>query len=165
MIQQRMANSNTDVLSYPPPPYEPPFVDARARTRLEIGLHNAFDDEPVEDGETHAAQDIIREALQSPRQSEVLAWLRSFALDVEHPVFAAYTLRCLGREAKIGTPEWRADLVRDALALTDIEIRDAAAQTAESWGGPEIRDVLQFHSEAVPWLRAYIDDILEDFVT
>ena len=163
-----MANSNPsalpDVLRYRPHTHEPPRIDRIARAKLEVRLHNAFDDEPVEDGEIHAAEDIIRKALQSPRQGKVLTWLRSFALDMEHPVFAAYTLRCLGREPKIGTPSWRADLVRAALAITDIEIRDAAAQAAESWGGPEICEVLQLHSETVPWLRAYIDDILEDFV-
>ncbi len=163
-----MANSNPsalpDVLSYRPHAYEPPRIDRMARAKLAVRLHNAFDGEPVADGEVHAAEDIIRKALQSPQQAKMLTWLRSFALDIEQPIFAAYTLRCLGREPKIGTPNWRADLVRAALAVTDIEIRDAAAQAAESWGGPKIREVLQLHSETVPWLRAYIDDILEDFV-
>lgn len=163
-----MADSNPsalpDVLGYRPHTYEPLRIDSITRAKLEVRLYNAFDNEPVEDGEIHPAEDIIRDSLQSPRQGQVLTWLRSFALDMEHPVFAAYTLRCLGRKPKIGTPSWRADLVRAALAITDIEIRDAAAQAAESLGGPEIREVLQLHSETVPWLRAYINDILEDFV-
>ena len=136
-----------------------------ARARLEMRLRNAFDDEPVEDGKIHAAEDIIREALQSPRQAETLTWLRSFALDLENPVFAAYALRCLGRQNRPGAPAWRADLVRDALAAADIEVRNAAIEAAASWGGSEIRDVLRLHSEPAPWLRAYMDDILEDFAT
>ena len=41
-------------------------------------------------------------------------------------------------------------------------MRDAAVQAAESWGDLGMREVLSSHTEAVPWLRAYIEDVVED---
>ena len=108
----------------------------------------------------HPAEKIIGEALQAREDLPVLDWFTAFSLDVAHPGFAASVLRCLGRQTLPGTARWRVGLVREGLSIDNIEIRDAAAQTAESWGG--MRGVLEAHSEFAPWLRRYIRDIIDD---
>ena len=133
------------------------------RARLLYPLRAAFEAEPVEDGMDHPAEEIIREALHCTEdQRGVLEWLRTFSLDAERPNFAASVLRCLGRQARPGTDSWRTALVRSALIMDDAEIRDAAVQAAESWGGQDMRNVLEAHNEPLDWLRNYVRDVIED---
>ena len=108
----------------------------------------------------HPAEKIIGEALQSGDDFPVLEWFEAFSLDAARPGFAASVLRCLGRQPRLGTASWRTDLVRKGLAIDNLEIRDAAAQTAETWGG--MRAILEAHFEPVPWLRDYIRDVVDD---
>ena len=110
----------------------------------------------------HKAEDIIGQTLQSEEDARILEWLRAFSLDDTQPVFAASVLRCLGRQEDLGISSWRSELVRDALALDDVEIRDAAVQAAELWGDKGILPVLKSHSEPEIWLRDYICDIIND---
>ena len=132
------------------------------RTRLLYTLRAVFEAEPLEDGIDHPAEDVIREALHSTEDQCVLEWLRTFSLDEAHPNLAASVFRCLGRQARPGTDSWRTVLVRSALKMDDPEIRDAAVQAAESWGGQNIRNELILHYEPLPWLRSYVRDVIED---
>ena len=138
------------------------FVENREQERLAIRLRAAFETEPFEDGMDHPADQIIENALRSTRDQRILDRFGAFCLDAKRPSFASSVLRCLGRQTHIGTAAWRAGLVRDALAMDDIEIRDAAVQAAESWGGPEMVDVLMSHYEPEPWLRECIPEIIDD---
>ena len=133
----------------------------REYERLENRLRIAFEAEPLEDGIDHPAERIIDDALRSVHGRPVLAWFRALSVDVERPGLAASVLRCLGRR-RPGTSAWRVEIVRSALAADDVEMRDAAVQAAESWGDLGMREVLSSHTEAVPWLRAYIEDVVED---
>lgn len=138
---------------------------AKALSRFEARLHSAFDHEPIEDGETHEAEEDIREALQSAYRTEILEWLRSVVVerDDSHPLFSASILRCLSRESELaGTVDWRTALVRDALRLSDVQLRDAAVQAAENWGDLAMIEVLQEYSEDVQWLDAYRKDVIAD---
>lgn len=139
-----------------------PPTDSAAQAQLERQLQNAFEHEPLEDGIRHAAEDIIRGALQSPHRQDVLEWLEAFALHKEDPVFAASTLRCLARVRSLGVPAWRAKLVQAGLMMDNIEMRDAAIQAAETWGDKEILGVLQAHAESSSWLRSYVEDVISD---
>lgn len=132
------------------------------QARLANKLYAAFEAEPLEDGMHHKAEYIIGQALQSGEDQRILERLRAFSLDDTQPVFAASVLRCLGRQEHLGTSSWRSELVRDALALDDVEIRDAAVQAAELWGDREILPVLKSHSEPELWLRDYISDVIND---
>lgn len=134
----------------------------RKQVRLANKLHATFKTEPLEDGMYHKAEDIIEQALQSRKDHRILEWLRDFSLDTAQPVFAASVLRCLGRQEYPRTRSWRSELVRDALALDDVEIRDAAVQAAELWGDSDIVPVLKSHSEPESWLRDYISDVIDD---
>ena len=136
-------------------------VEGAEKERLEFGLKAAFDAEPLEDGVNHPAEQIIGEALRSVDRSHILACLEALSVDAEHPGFSASVLRCLSR-LQPGTSAWRAEVVRAALNADDVEMRDAAVQAAESWGGTEIRDVLRRHVEAISWLRVCIEDVVDD---
>ena len=134
----------------------------RGRRQLSDRLHAAFVAEPLEDGMTHPAEHIIAETLGSEDQDDVLEWLGTLCLGSTGPTFAASVFLCVARQSEIGTSNWRAKLVRNGLEVNDVEIRDAAAQAAELWGDPAVRDVLTAHSEAVPWLRDYIRSVVDD---
>ena len=138
------------------------LVEDQERERLANRLWMAFAADPLEDGMSHPVEEIIGEALRSTEDNPVLDWFRTFSLDAERPGFAASVLRCLGRQTLPGTDSWRTELVRDGLAVDDVEIRDAAVQAAESWGDRSLVDVMKAHSEAEPWLREYIENVISD---
>ncbi len=138
------------------------LVEDQERERISNRLWTAFAADPLEDGMSHPAEQIIGEALRSMEDKPILDWFRTFSLDAERPSFAASVLRCLGRQMSIGTDLWRAELVKAGLAMNDVEIRDAAVQAAESWGDRNLADVMKAHSEAEPWLREYIEDVISD---
>lgn len=138
-------------------------IPSKDHDRLFYTLRASFEVKPIEDGMEHPAEEIITNAIRDLDSERVFEWFRSFALDVEHPNFAASVIRCLGRLHSPGTIYWRVDLVRSALVVEDAEIRDAAVQAAEHWGGADIRNVLKEHEEPLPWLRDYVRDVIEDF--
>ena len=138
------------------------LVEDRERERLANRLWTAFATDPIEDGMSHPAEEIIGEALRSTEDKPVLDWFRTFSLDAERPNFAASVLRCLGRQMSLGTGLWRTELVKAGLAMDDVEIRDAAVQAAESWGDRSLADVMKAHRETEPWLREYIEDVIGD---
>lgn len=130
------------------------------RERLERALRNAFDADPVEDGVSHPAEQIAAAAVGD---SSALDWLSRLVLDAESPTFAASTLRCLGRLSDVGTAAWRVSLVRGALSEEDVQVRDAALQAAESWGGVDMQRALaeRLQFERVDWLRDAMQDVVE----
>ena len=130
--------------------------------QLAAKLKSAFEAEPLEDGMAHPAEKIIETMLQSIEDIRVFDGLIEFSLDAAHPNFAASILRCLGRQVCPGTESWRTNLVSSALEMDDAEIRDAAIQAAEFWGGKDIRNALEAHKEPLPWLRDYVSDVVED---
>lgn len=132
------------------------------RKHLAAKLQASFEENPVEDGMEHAAEEIIANAFAAAKGAHVLSWFREFCADASQPSFAASVLRCLGRCEGIGTVSWRVRLVRDGLASANVEIRDASVQAAESWGDSEMVKVLRAHDEPEPWLRQYALDVIED---
>ncbi len=134
--------------------------ERREKNRLILKLEISLDSERVEDGITHPAEKIVDDALNSPKKRVVYTWLSELAVDVECPDMAASVLRCLGRR-KSEPLAWRVEVVKAALAVADVEIRDAAVQASEFWGEWELCNVLERHSEVVPWLRNYIEDVIK----
>jgi hypothetical protein len=127
-------------------------------------LYASFEAEPLEDGIDHPAENIIGDAIRSTGSGRVFDWLYRACFDSEYPTFSASVLRCLGRQMSPGTKSWRAKLVQKALTMDDVEIRDAALQAAELWGGLGMRDILQIRLQTEPlqWLRDYMQDVIED---
>ena len=142
-------------------PSAPAEEESPERDRLEAKLFAAFDGDPLEDGIEHPAERIIAAALHNQESSTIQNTLRSFSLDKEKPAFAASVLRCLGRQTTPGTSSWRVNLMRDALTIEDIQIRDAAVQAAELWGDNALSETLESHIETEPWLRDYIVEVVE----
>ncbi len=138
------------------------FINEKERAQLENRLLTTFEAEPVEDGIDHPADNIIRDLLETGENQNILDMLQAFSLNESYSSFAASVLRCLGRQPHLGTVAWRTTLVRDALSINDVEIRDAAIQVAELWADREMRPVLEQHTESEPWLRDYISDVLTD---
>lgn len=132
------------------------------KTRLRNALCAAFEAEPFEAGIAHRAEQIIGKALLSIRS---LSWLREFCTDKGNPSFAASVLCCLGRHSRPGTTQWRTGLIGAALAIDDVEIRDAAVQAVESWGGEDLLEILKSHQEPESWMRDYIQAVIEDLGT
>ena len=145
--------------SVPMPEYLPKDQE---RIRFVDRLYTAFASDPIEDGITHPTESIISDALRLDDNNTVLGWLRDSCLDTATPGFSASIFRCLGRIDNFGTNLWRNNLVRDGLARDAIEIRDAAVQTAELWGGLGLQMILESHSEPQMWLREYIRDVIDD---
>ena len=134
----------------------------RQHQQLEAKLWNAFEAEPLEDGESHLSETIIEDSLQGTRIVDTLESVRLLSLDDSRPDFAASVLRSLGRLAYPGTNVWRTRLVRDGLHSKQVPIRDAAVQAAEQWGDADMCEVLKAHVEPVSWLRDYVQDVIDD---
>ena len=137
---------------------------APEHVQLERQLWTAFDAEPLEDGVTHPAEQIIEGFVRNARDAPDR--LAELALDDASPAFAASVLRCLSRVAGVGSANWRANLVRDALGSRETQMRDAALQAAEEWGDPSLRPILRSHvsREPVTWLRVAAQDVIEEMV-
>ncbi len=139
------------------------FIDPElsGKKRFISDLSTAFENDPVEDGIVHPAEKIIDEVLCSVSLQRSYQWLSELSLDVEHRDMAASVLRCLSRRDMEPTA-WCVKLIKSALKINDLEIRDAAVQAAESWGKKEFCSVLEKHSEDVQWLEDYIHDVVYD---
>ena len=135
------------------------------RECLATSLWASFETEPVEDGMDHPAETIIVDAYRSADGQQALGWLKSFCNNSSQPSFAASVLRCIGRIDDLGTIPWRVGVIREGLAIDDIEIRDAAVQAAELWAETAMIDVLRSHSEPEPWLRQYILGVADDLTS
>ena len=147
--------ASTAVIERPPPA-------GQIRDRLDMMLGAAFDAEPVEDGVAHPAERILERALHTGDQSTAHGIVAALCVDTARPGFSAASLRCLGRLTLPGSSAWRSSVISEALAHSDVELRDAAVQAVESWGDPNLLDVLRAHREAVPWLADYIREVTED---
>ena len=135
------------------------------KSQLLAKLSAAFQAEVLEDGVTHPAEGTIGKAVQSAQSERVLQWLREFCLDAKRPSFGASILRCLGRLESPGTASWREELVRAALAMENVEIRDAAVQAVELWGDGQTAMILIAHRDPVPWLHKYLQDVIEELAS
>lgn len=125
-------------------------------------LMSDFVSAPVEAGMEHAAEHTLCKALSTDSDEDILDWIAEFCTDVERPSLSASILLCLANLPKPGTTEWRVNLVRNALGTGHIEIKDAAVQTVELWGDHDLAKVLASHQEVVPWLRDYIEGVIDD---
>lgn len=146
----------TVIVVTPDSPIELPSVDDRLLHRLEM----SFRESPVEDGQTHPAEALLRQE-----------WVRNpFGLErfvdrllrdgPEEPL--ASTLRCLGRLPRPANEQWLERTVTKALVHRSVVVRDAIVQAVEEWGGRRCLRVLEGHKEKKPWLRTYIVQVIED---
>lgn len=109
-----------------------------------------LEDEPIEDGVTHRAEDLLAAHLANHRESGLIEAVQGAA----RSACAAAMLRLLGRSMSLSAP-LREQIVRWGLRSTSVEIRDAAIQAVENWEDARLAKLLEAHDERVPWLRAY----------
>lgn len=129
---------------------------------LENRLLAAFDADPIEDGFTHGAEDILRAALVATKPECILWWIRKISTDRCAPAFLSSVLRCLGRIQRPGEPRWRAEIVACSINHIDAEVRDAAVQLIEHWGDEQLIHILQRHEDPEPWIARYAHQVLKD---
>ena len=106
-------------------------ADKAQRGRLARRLSLAFDTEPIEDGWTHPAEDIIADALSNPRAA---AWLTEFCVGPTRTDDGASVMRnvCASTRSSQGPPLANTTAcVRRWLPMTS-NCRDAAVQAAEA---------------------------------
>ena len=132
------------------------------KTLLFNELQADFTAEPVEDGMDHEAENTLARVLSDDTRNNVLDWLLEFCTDSEQPTFASSVLRCLANLDHPGSEAWRIRLIKTALGEDDVEIREAAIQTVEHWGESVLVEVLKAHHDEDPWLRRYVQGVIED---
>lgn len=128
--------------------------------KLERELALAFNVEPIEDGFTHSAEAILRDAIKTNHEG-TLTWLINVMSRPSNTCFVASALKSLGRLEVPFSDQSRARIIREALQHEDIEVRDAAVQAVELWDGAECVAALRWHTETVPWLRQYLDEVIK----
>lgn len=114
-----------------------------------------LDEQPVEAGMTHPAEDLLREAVAVDPivVSHCMSQLRGNSL--------ADFVRILSRvEAVPGGV--RDDLVSTALNSDIVAVRQAGVEAVENWEDPALLEILRSHSDAVSWLQEYADEVLDD---
>ena len=130
---------------------------AASQARSLAALFAAIDEEPVEDGLVHRSE------------AAVAAHIREFGASglVEHVCGAsegsrpASLLRLLSRVSRLDA-EQRSTIVRRGLASTNVELRDAAVQAAETWEDAALAELLRHHREPVAWLSEYAKHVASD---
>ncbi|MCY4308917.1 MAG: hypothetical protein OXC57_11700 [Rhodobacteraceae bacterium] len=130
-------------------------------SNLELRLANAFEEIPLEEGFFHPAEQILDEAINSSHKEEVLDWLLQTITNKKDSFFSLSVLRSLAH-LRPATPERRVEIISIALSSKDIETRDVAAQLAESWDDMEVKDILKKHTEPIPWLQSYINEVIDN---
>ena len=158
-------NLNTSRQKTMNPNSRPPSANPSARTTLHHHLLADFGNEPVEDGMDHEAERTLGGAFGPDSQhdpQDLMDQLLELCTDVSQPTFASSVLRCLSRLDLPGTPEWRQQVVANALRTNDVEIRDAAIQAVEHWQEQPLVNVLKEHHEPLTWLRDYLEGVVSD---
>jgi len=130
------------------------------RAMLELEIYSALDASPVEDGQCHGTEDILRRVLVDLTDAPI--WLQSLIFERSTPSTAASLIKCLGRLEPPVSLAWRANIIRNALAHSDIEVRDTAVQAVENWKDKELLVALKKHDEKEGWLRDYINRVIRD---
>ncbi len=124
----------------------------------------SFEWEPIEDGYSHPAEQIIEDALKRYK-SGAINWIQAvYHGHTGRPAIAANILRCIGRlDCNLIEP-WGIEMATKGLSNPDVEIRDAAICAFEIWGGAESVATLKDHlkAETVPWLKDYIRWVIRD---
>jgi hypothetical protein len=150
-------------------PFDEERAAALASVRLEEAfsrrLAQAFDLEPLEDGYSHPAEQIIADALQA-FGATAFTWLAfAYFEQYDHnPSVAAGLIRCLGRLSHDSAVPWARFLALSGLYHGDVEVREAAVRAFEMWGGQQAIEALtaRVSVEPTPWLADYARQVIAD---
>jgi hypothetical protein len=137
----------------------------KTRLRFEQHLYTSFENEPIEDGVSHPAEQIIQENLEKyPTLAPV--WLEDiFNRNLKiNSTISEGILRCIGRLNFERTADWKINLVKIGLESALVGIRESALRALERWGGEKATELIRLHilHETNKWLKNYANAILSD---
>ena len=140
------------------------FDEKTAKEEFRRNLLRRIEIEPIEDGYTHSAEEILEKAAMEyrPFWSD---WVQSIYLEhLNKPAIAASILRCVGRLELDLVKSWGMLMAISALSHPDLELREAAVRALELWGGEQSLYALKTRVdvESNSWLLRYIKDVMED---
>ncbi len=144
--------------SYAPgPALESEFGDELFRRMLLAALS----DEPIEDGITHPAENLIQDAHRrnASRCMQTLTFILN-EMYRNRPSLSASLLRCIGRMRAERLGPWGIITVKQALFHEDVEVRDAAIRALEKWGTGECLQVLWQYRDSEDWLNDYVRQVI-----
>ena len=125
-------------------------------------LRSHFDPTYTEDRLTETAINIIQETLLGPNGKEALSWITELCSDTTTPSLAEDILKCLRHINLPGDDQWRKQLVYNSLQNDEAGIRESAVQLVDHWEEPILMELLRHHHDSTPWIRDYINQVLED---
>lgn len=131
---------------------------------LELGnqMVRSLENEPIEYGRRHPAQDVLAKLMREFPGSAG-GWATT-VLESVTPYVAADFIRCLGRNPDVAAAGWGFEIANRALASGDLAVRDAAVGALETWGGSKALEILKRHRpmEQEKWLSEYIEQVIQD---
>ena len=139
------------------------ITDSGLQRTFQAQIVQAFEHQALESGMNHKADDILLEARSSEGDEFVCRGVTDLLTNDAYIEFAPELLECVARIEGLGLDmrTWRVDILERALKNGNAEMRDAAIQAAEFWG-PRMRCVLEDHHETEPWLREYLNRVIQD---
>ena len=75
---------------------------------------------------------------------------------------AAGLLQCIGRIKSNALNDIVSGLVSQGLAHSSAQVREAAISVVEQIGDTDLTSLLRSHSDPVPWLNRYAEQVLRD---
>ena len=135
-------------------------LQLQAFRRGESELLTALEANPVEDGQTHAAEHILAQMLAN-HEMATGAWVLRAVKGEVPGAEASAMLRLLARFSPFDADR-RVHLVKIGLASQHVEVRDAAMQAVENWREVTSIEALRNHRDEISWLRDYAKQILRD---
>jgi len=112
----------------------------------------------VEAGISHLAEQVLSAHLRTYGEAGILDAVRS-----KSPAQATAFIQMLGHCANVSST-LRSEIVSWALESTNVQVRDAAVQTAENWADRALIPLLRAHraKEKIGWLCGYITEVIAD---
>jgi hypothetical protein len=122
--------------------------------------------EPIEDGYSHPADELIEEAITKYSTTGAAEWIQ-LAYNknlILKPSISASILRCVGRLPVEMVSLWGFLMAGLGLRSDDLELRESSVRAFENWGGRYSLKALENHvkNERKPWLVEYINQVIKD---
>jgi hypothetical protein len=118
-------------------------------TLREIG--RVLTEEPLEDGEPHKAEAMLRDLVAQVGSKVAAAWQPTGDSEIDGGL-----VQCLGRlEPELVLP-WGLTIVRKALQNDTARIRGAAIKAIELWATEDAYNLLLGHNDPAPWLADHV---------
>ena len=127
-------------------------------------IERLIDLEPVANGYFHPIEDVLKH-LFNEDTNIAAEMLGNIIANEKKGLLAAAIIKCISRIESENIKKIGTRLAGSALKQKDTEVRDAAVQALESWGNRDAVIILKQHDEKVPWLKEYIDGVIEDIIS